>query len=88
VAGAGKEERMIPCTLKDGRQAILHDVHSLEDAETLIRLDREDGARIAVEVYVFSDDAMHLIRAKEIAALRDINEHVTHDTIPCTAPSL
>ena len=65
---------MIPCTLKDGRRAILHDL-TLEDAETVVRLDREDEARI--EVYIFSDDTMHLIRAKEIAALDEM-----HDTIP------
>ncbi len=75
---------MIPCSLKDGRSAILHDVHSIEDAETLIRMDKE-ASRITVEVYIFADNSMHLIRAREIVQLRDIDERVTRDTDPCPA---
>jgi hypothetical protein len=76
---------MIPCTLIDGRNAILYDVHSIAEAEEMIRSDREDSPRIAVEVYTFSDDAIHSIRAGDISTLRDMDERITRDTSP--APS-
>ncbi len=77
---------MIPVTLTDGSTGILHDIDSPDEADLLIRLDRRGKARI--EVYVFTDHKLQLVRAHAIQSVEALGtfSDAERRTDPCPPP--